>query len=200
MTRDCHAGICGSRRVRLPPATRRFVRERSSADPAQPRPFSGFDLQDQQLAGLQLRGADFSNANLRNAILVATDLSSPRNSDGSFMLTDFTDADLDHANFGLRKFEFCVLLRGQLAVCADLACADLTGADLREAKLAGAEFTFAKYDKETAWPPGFEVPKDARKSRLLKEGELGGGITPFTSSTRDRNGLARKLYGSGSFV
>jgi type II secretory pathway pseudopilin PulG len=69
-----------------------FVRSGSSADPDQDRPYATFDLQGQNLAELQLAGADFAYANLSHSDLSRAELSM---------------ADFDHPN----EFDRCHIQR-----------------------------------------------------------------------------------------
>lgn len=92
----------------------RFVRERSSSDPKEPRPFGGLDLTGQVMNSLELTGANFLGATLRDAQFDRANLSE------AFLV----DADLSNANL------YNAFLRG-----ANLARANFSGANLRDADL-----------------------------------------------------------------
>ncbi|MGY5036023.1 pentapeptide repeat-containing protein [Streptomyces sp. 900116325] len=120
----------------------RFVRERSTADPYQPRPFRGIDLTDQTVSGLYLPNADF-----HGAILVGADLSN----------TTLRDADLREADFADSKL-YGVDLRG-----ADLRMAKNLDSAKHESHMDEEKGVFVMagicWDKETQWPEGFTPPQ-----------------------------------------
>ncbi|WAC90055.1 pentapeptide repeat-containing protein [Mycobacterium sp. Aquia_213] len=148
----------------------RFVRDHSTADPNQPRPFGGLDLSGQHLRGLQLANANFDDANLEGAIfnnsnlhrasfnyarlinanLVATDLSET-DMEGA----DLSGADLDRANLAGANFDQTALY----------------GANLKAANLSGASLRCIYYDASTSWPPGF-VPPPGRDQRCAARAGL----------------------------
>jgi hypothetical protein len=117
----------------------RFVRQLSSEPGIVARPFRGFDLQEQNLVGLDLTGADLGEANLQHANLSVADLRlAPPTHPG----TRPRASDLSFAN-----------LTG-----AHLYDADLTGAHLDGAHLDGAKLKYVHCDENTKWPHGFKPP------------------------------------------
>ncbi len=154
----------------------RFIRERSDS-PQSAKPFSGLLLHGASLSGLNLgcqsgestcQVADLTEADMREATLVAANLQSAR-----LALSDLRDADL-----GLASLQDAVLtaadLRGAILAgarlnraslrLADLRGADLGGADLRGANLQSAQLSTEEstapalvicYDQTTQWPDGF---------------------------------------------
>jgi hypothetical protein len=108
------------------------------------------------LSELNLRGADFHEADLQGAILTRS----------TFLLTqsglqaNFAKANLEGAKLlgaFLEDVNFWQAnLRGADLTEANLAGADLSGADLTGANLARATLTCALYDKQTRWPEGFD--------------------------------------------
>ena len=106
----------------------RFVRDRSSSKPME-RPFATIDLEGQNLAGLTLNKADFTDANLRSVELVGTKVR-----EGTFFRTDLTDAimldsDLSSSNFHDTN------LSG-----ADMAYADLSDAYFYRGNFSDVDF------------------------------------------------------------
>lgn len=104
----------------------RFVRETSSQADQAAKPFSNLDLQEAQLEGLRLDGADFTGANLLRARLGGADLSS----------ATLVDAELSGSDM-----ELAVLIG------ADLSFADLEGANLEDADATGATFYEAQGER-----------------------------------------------------
>lgn len=144
----------------------RFIRDRSSGETIE-RPFRNMDLSEQNLAGLQLNGADFQSAKMTRADLAFADLSG----------ANLFGANLDHATAGFAILSGTNLAYARLAgtsltyadlsgadlLNADLSGADLSGADLSRAILTNATLTSVKldgicYDWLTVWPEGFTAP------------------------------------------
>ncbi len=154
----------------------RFVRDRSSGDQDQPRPFAGLDLAGMNLAGLYLRGADFSAADLEGANLNLTDLAAPDAPDPLSSLgqlrpigspTDFTGANLCGADLVGANLGGANLTRANLSG-ADLRFTLLSetvlyGADLSETQLKQEFLRGVSYDNSTIWPDGFTPPPSAGK-------------------------------------
>jgi hypothetical protein len=121
----------------------RFVRDRSEEHyltshellkriPYFGRPFSGFDLQGQNLRGLILYDADFTESDLRGA--------------------DFTYAILSGANFQGAH------LQGAKLYAADLSDAILIDTDVASAQLTDSHGNGPCYGDGTLWPRGFKPP------------------------------------------
>lgn len=130
----------------------RFVRERSTGDPDQPRPFAGLDLQDQNLSRLNLAHAMFSYANLSGANLMAADMIAADLTGANLARADLSGANLSHGQFQDADLSGATLagtnlthaslsqmdLAGVSLVGANLTNTDLSGADLTRANLTGA--------------------------------------------------------------
>lgn len=108
------------------------------------------------LSELNLRGADFREADLRGAILTRSSFLRTQ----SGVQADFTKANLEGANLlgaVLEDVDFRqASLRGADLTVANLMGADLSGADLTGAVLEGTNLNDATYDKLTRWPEGFD--------------------------------------------
>jgi uncharacterized protein YjbI with pentapeptide repeats len=175
----------------------RFVRDRSSrGDQDQPRPFAGLDLADMNLAGLYLRGADFSAADLEGAKLNLTDLSAPApepkpgpgtpNAPGPFgglsfpsgSPTDFTGANLCSADLTGANLQGANLTRANLSgadlLVTDLSETTLVGADLTNTQLGQGSMVGVDYDSSTIWPDGFTPPPKAPKTPMQEAAEAAG--------------------------
>jgi pentapeptide repeat protein len=141
----------------------RFVREHSTVDPNQARPFGGLDLRGQHLRGLQLANANFDDANLEGAVLNNSNLHR-----ASFNYARLSNADLTAADLTETQVEGTDLSRAKLdhanLAGASLDQAALYGADLKTANLTGAVLTCINYDAATSWPPGFVPPASRDKS------------------------------------
>jgi hypothetical protein len=148
----------------------RFVREHSTVDPNQARPFGGLDLQGQHLRGLQLAHANFDDANLEGAVLSGSNLHR-----ASFQFARLRNADLTAADLTETNVEGTDLSRANLDRTnlqgAILDQTALYGADLKTANLNGASLSCIYYDASTSWPPGF-VPPPARDQRCDAAGGL----------------------------
>ena len=141
----------------------RFVRERSFDTAAAARRFAEFDLEGQNLVGLQLAGADFARADLAGANLADADLSR-----ANLARTDLSDANLTQASLrgsylGPEQIRDAPDRQGADLGGADLTDADLTDADLSHANLADATLDRTRlinvfYDSQTVWPSGFSPP------------------------------------------
>lgn len=90
------------------------------------------DLSYVKLCGVNLNGADLSDADLRGAVLTNAGLCRTNLSGANLSEADMSCADLSHA--GLRRTNL---------VDADLYDADLNNADLSEADVSGADLGFA---------------------------------------------------------
>jgi uncharacterized protein YjbI with pentapeptide repeats len=107
----------------------RFVRDRASFEP-QTRPFSGLDLEGQDVAGLQLDSADFTNAKLTRARL-----------DTSYIRSGlFGGAQLAYASLDL------TVLDQAFFVGADMSGASLRGCYLRGSTLSSAQLSGANLE------------------------------------------------------
>jgi uncharacterized protein YjbI with pentapeptide repeats len=129
----------------------RFVRQLSSEKDVVARPFAGFDLQGQILAGLDLTGADLTVAKLQDAVLVYSQLRcrpKPVGQPGpsltcvSLAYADLTRADLTRADLTYADLTDAIL-EGTNLTGADLEGAHLTRADLTDAILEGTNLTDA---------------------------------------------------------
>ncbi|WP_062529610.1 pentapeptide repeat-containing protein [Demequina rhizosphaerae] len=105
-----------------------FVRQAVMSD-REVLPFSALYLAEAQLSGLDLSGADLSDAVLAGAELKGTDLSG----------ADLSEADLSGADLSGADLTGASLAEADLSR-ADLSGADLTGADLTEVDAAGAGY------------------------------------------------------------
>jgi uncharacterized protein YjbI with pentapeptide repeats len=135
----------------------RFVRDHSSSDPNQPRPFGGLDLQWQYMRGLELANAKFDSADLDHALFAEADLAG----------SDFRAALLNYANFAganLTGVSFAyadlsdAFFGNAILAGADLEGAYLDGASLRDVNLDGVNLKNIYYDSATSWPNGFVPP------------------------------------------
>lgn len=154
----------------------RFVRERASPH-YQVRPFRELDLQDMNIAGLQLISADFSLANLTEAKLGGSDLRSCSNAPiecpysnapgtlKPFPVSLMAGANLCRATVAGTRFNGAWLIKANFTDVdlsqTDMSNAILYGADLRHAKLPTIPDLFRNvhHDSETRWPDGFEPPR-----------------------------------------
>lgn len=141
----------------------RFVRERSFDSPAAARRFAEFDLEGQNLVGLQLAGADFARADLAGANLAEVDLSGANLARADLADANLTQARLRGSYLGPERIRDAPDRRGADLAGADLTDADLTDADLSHTNLAGANLERTRlvnvfYDSRTAWPAGFTPP------------------------------------------
>lgn len=153
----------------------RFVRDRS-AEPYQPRPFRKFDLADQNLANLQLRGANFVQADLTSANLAGTDLSfqaatkpAPGVPAGPAQPSFLQGVNLCHAVLTGANLSYTYLINANLTgvdlTTTMLNGAVLNGTDLSQASLPSDPETKDRllkgiyYDEKTVWPNDFEPPK-----------------------------------------
>lgn len=145
----------------------RFVRDRSSAEEVD-RPFQDIDLNEQNLSGLGLVKADFSEASLVFTQFIGADLSGAK----------FVRADLSGANFESADLEGADLYKATLwgtnFIAANLRGADLRDADLRNVVLhAGATMTVC-YDDKTQWPTQYTPPALSKRVCDLRWGEVTG--------------------------
>lgn len=160
----------------------RFIRERSSTDASQPRPFGRLDLRGQSLSGLQLAGAHFEDSDLEGASLFGTTLT-----DAWFAFTNLRGTDLSLAVLngavllgadlsGSTLYNSTLVgadLRAAILIGADLSTADLTDANLNgedatgldlsgsgspDASLANTDLLGPCYDDTTLWPAGYSPP------------------------------------------
>lgn len=132
-----------------------FVRQLSSADPEQARPFSYMDLEGMALVGLELPGADFAYANLTDTRMMETDFTGADFSATTLVNADLAYADLTNARLSGDRF---ATDDGARHVGADLTHATLLGTNLTGADLSGANLTDIYYDESTRWPVGFQPP------------------------------------------
>ncbi len=155
-----------------------FVRFKSS-EQYQDRPFRGIDLKDMNLAGLELRGANFVEGNLGGANLTGTVLvqqtgtpEAPGQPAMPAVRTLLLGVNLCHAVLVGAN------LQGSFLINANLTGADLTGAQLQGAALNGADLSAATlpseasyleliyYDDTTIWPEGFQPPPSNTGGKL----------------------------------
>ena len=129
----------------------RFVRQLSTQTGI-PRPFSELDLQDQNLARLDLTGAHLDGAKLQHANLNLADLRSTPTQATNLVDATLTGATLTGANLTGADLRYADLtganltganLTGATLRVANLTGADLLGATLRYADLTGANLTGA---------------------------------------------------------
>ena len=149
----------------------RFVRQLSSESGVVARPFSGFDLQGQSLAGLDLRGAQFDKANLQDAKLYYSDLRpTASGTPTTLFAANLTGANLTGAHLNDAILSGAHLnnatLSGAYLTDAKLNFARLNGANLNGANLTGANLDHTNldgvhYDEKTKWPVGFKPPPSA---------------------------------------
>jgi uncharacterized protein YjbI with pentapeptide repeats len=114
------------------------------------------DLSDAPMAGRDMRGADFQNANLSGAVMSLANMGE-RPMEKRTLLTNFEDAnlrraDLSGANLHLANFSNAYL-RETNFTGADLSDAVLSSANLKGAVLTGANLKGAKFCK-TIMPDG----------------------------------------------
>ena len=102
----------------------RLVCDGSSPEPDRQRVFAHFDLEDQNLVGLHLAGADFAHGNLAGAALVQTDLSRANFTGSKLANADIRRANLRGAYFGVSR----------LIDSANQLGANLSGANLFETR------------------------------------------------------------------
>jgi Pentapeptide repeats (8 copies) len=138
----------------------RFVRQLSSGKDVVARPFSGLDLQGQNLGLLDLRGADLIDAQLTDADLVGSNLASTPTrptflAGAKLTRADLSSADLTGAVLWNADLEDAKMER------ANLTDAILGGTDLKGADLHDAILTRVHYDEKTVWPVGFKPPPSA---------------------------------------
>lgn len=107
----------------------RFVRDRSSSKPME-RPFATIDLEGQNLAGLTLNKADFTDANLRSVELVGTKVR-----EGMFFKTDLTDAVMLNSDLSSSTFQETNLSG------ADMAYADLSDTSFYRGNFLDVDFS-----------------------------------------------------------
>ncbi len=155
-----------------------FVRFRSS-EQYQPRPFRQFDLEGMNLSGLELRGADFTEAKLSGANLTRTVLSFESGTPGApgrpaipSANTFFQGANLCRADLTAADLRYAYLVNTNLTG-ADLAFARLDGAALNGSDLSGAtlpsdprDLAGIYYDDSTIWPEGFQPPPSATGDKM----------------------------------
>ncbi|MGG6263833.1 pentapeptide repeat-containing protein [Leptolyngbya sp. AN03gr2] len=105
------------------------------------------DLRNANLSFTNLSSVDLRNANLRNANLHHADLSSANLSSANLSFTDLSSAnlssaDLHHANLSFANLSFTNLSSANLH-SANLKYADLSSADLDCANLSAADLHYA---------------------------------------------------------
>ncbi len=103
---------------------------------------------EEELSGVDLRGAKLARANL-----VGVDLSEAKLQGANLDSALLIHCDLDDAN--LRD----AILKDASLYSSHLSGADLRGTDLRGANLTHANLTGALYDERTWWPRGFHPEK-----------------------------------------
>jgi len=147
----------------------RFVRDRSSEDENQPRPFRSLDLAEQSLAGLRLSGAELVGANLREsdmrfiqlsrAILVNADLEKAALSQSTLYEARFEGAKLQEAKVN-NAFAKGANFKASDLRAVDFSGTSLQGADFTDAvNLAEANLNGSCWDTTTKWPANFTPPQ-----------------------------------------
>ncbi|SFA45066.1 Uncharacterized protein YjbI, contains pentapeptide repeats [Rhodococcoides kroppenstedtii] len=136
-----------------------FVRDKSSGDGQELKPFNSFDLSGQNMSGLQLVGANFSDANLDGSSFSSSDLelaifarTSAR--DATFDMSEMEFAILHQTDFSRAKFRNASLPRNMMHVRMldvdlrraslpadiDFSASDLRGVNLENKDLHNARF------------------------------------------------------------
>ncbi|MCH9728623.1 MAG: pentapeptide repeat-containing protein [Actinomycetia bacterium] len=123
------------------------------------------------LAGLELRGADFTEANLGGANLTATKLNYQNKTPEAPGQPEIPAANTFLQGVNLCRADLTAAdLRGAYLVNANLTGADLTSTKLQGAALNGSDLSGATmpadasfldriyYDDNTIWPEGFQPP------------------------------------------
>jgi len=112
------------------------------------------DLSGRDMSGLYLRACSLLRANLNGTNLEGANLN------GAYLAwTYLGEATLKGADLGNAD------LAGASLEGADLSGANLCGTSLTRADLTGAKLAGARYDRQTAWPEGFE-PRDSGAESL----------------------------------
>ena len=112
------------------------------------------DLSGRDMSGLYLGACNFLRANLKGTNLDGANLN------GAYLAWAYlAEATLRGADLGDAD------LAGAGLEGADLSGANLCGTSLTRADLTGAKLAGARYDRQTAWPEGFE-PRDSGAERL----------------------------------
>jgi uncharacterized protein YjbI with pentapeptide repeats len=146
----------------------RFVREHSSDDLNQPRPFRGLDLAHQNLSGLrlpqaQLVGANLAKADLRFTLLSgaqfrAANLQEAQSTQTSLNGTQFIYAQL-HGAWIDKSFAKNASFKGSNLSDVNFSGTSLQGADFSGAVgLDKANLSKVCWDGSTRWPAGFTPP------------------------------------------
>jgi uncharacterized protein YjbI with pentapeptide repeats len=128
--------------------------------------------QGADLRGAVLYATDLTNVDLRDADLQGADLHDARLRGATLWSTCLAGADLRHAD--LRGVSgVSVNLHSASLDGADLAGATLTGADLSDTRLTSTRLAGAIYDPRTRWPAGFD-PRQRGAIRLQPGVKLHG--------------------------
>lgn len=123
--------------------------------------FSGGTFREADFSGHNLSGANFHAANLELAKFVNCQLGGADLSHADLRHACFDDADLTGAN-----------LSHAVLTPAELNRANLCGTDLTRADLHGAHLKWAKYDRATRWPEGFDPEAHGCVPASAGEGEV----------------------------
>lgn len=135
--------------------------------------FSGADLRELDLSGLDIGSTDFSYANLTSANLSGADFEDTNFNNAILEKVNLSEAELmgatlEDANLSEANLESAGLVRTNLCR-ANLSRASLKNTYLQEANLNGANLseailTGAQYDDKTIWPEKFIIPLEAIKA------------------------------------
>jgi uncharacterized protein YjbI with pentapeptide repeats len=116
--------------------------------------FNGVIINTPALRGVNLGFTNLSNSNFIGLDLCKAHLLGSNFSNSKFIGVNFFGADLGGANFQNVKWGI-----GNLLEQADLRSANLRNADMRKANLDKANLEFAKYNRKTKLPKGFDPLK-----------------------------------------
>ena len=132
------------------------------------------DLTGRNLEAVDLRGANLEGANLQGTILQRTNLANASLSGGNLWGANLLGADLRRCDLSFAMLRDADLaganllganLRGADLSRARLRGANLEGADLLGAHLSETDFKWAKTDRRTAMPQGWEEKVAQRPGR-----------------------------------
>lgn len=110
--------------------------------------FTGADLREAHFGGADVKGAVFDNAKASGAWFAGINAAD----------ASFRDADLRNCIFRMARLSGADFTGAKLGR-ADLSSADVCGANFAGAKLNQASFDRGKFDEDTVFPDGFEIPE-----------------------------------------